>query len=138
MIHERHTEISNCIGDHSFCWIRKIFRKCAYQVVRNVSFSKNFANVLNELNNTFIPVADAHNTGATIKETKPAISLPVGMQVSYVPLYVFKFSELDVLDILVFLSHTVDSLIIGATISSIPTKPKAIPIFTIPCILSVN
>ena len=90
------------------------------------------------INNTFIPVADAHNTGATIKETKPAISLPVGTQVSYLPLYVFTFATLDVFDALVSLLHTVDSLIIGAKIRSIPTKPKAIPIFTIPCILSVN
>ena len=43
------------IGDHSFQCVHKIFRKTnityvyAYQRVRNVSFSENFANLLNDL-----------------------------------------------------------------------------------------
>ena len=43
------------IGDHSFQYVHKIFRKTnityvyAYQRVRNVSFSENFANLLNDL-----------------------------------------------------------------------------------------
>ena len=42
------------IGDHSFQYVHKIFRKTnityvyAFQRVRNVSFSENFANLLNE------------------------------------------------------------------------------------------
>ena len=48
---------SNTIGDHSFCTFAKfsekltflnLLRTCAYQGVRNVSFSEDFADVLNE------------------------------------------------------------------------------------------
>ena len=36
------------LGSFVYC-VRKILRTCAYQEVRNVSFSENFANVLSEL-----------------------------------------------------------------------------------------
>ena len=34
--------------DHSFSSFAKFFRTGAYQVVRNISFSENFANLLDE------------------------------------------------------------------------------------------
>ena len=48
---------SSAVRDHLFSTYTKFFEKltfltpirtCAYQAVRNVSFTKNFANVLNE------------------------------------------------------------------------------------------
>ena len=50
--------------DHLFLYVRKIFpktmclsggKKCAYQGVRNVSFSENFAYVLNEWSSWNLP-----------------------------------------------------------------------------------
>ena len=39
---------NHLLGSFAYC-VRKILRTCAYQEVRNVSFSENFAQVLSEL-----------------------------------------------------------------------------------------